>query len=219
MIFFISCLTSVLCATAVRVLDLPAAFQTNSASSAYLKYDHLDECTSDTGGTCTLYSCNEKRGQTECVSGGFGHRKRCLCSDGYCARGVFEDKKDNGHYCFQTCSVSGLRCSDAEINQDPKFVCGGVTCSKKECCIPRGKCDGSECDDATEVPTKHAKLCEDEVCRPVECCESRGNCENFACPNSTSRIDGKTALCKGKTCFSDECCHLDHLPLESKVNA
>mmetsp|Transcript_232 Transcript_232/g.747 ORF Transcript_232/g.747 Transcript_232/m.747 type:complete len:151 (-) Transcript_232:48-500(-) len=38
-------------------------------------------CSSWTGGTCAVGSCNDSRGPTECSG------MRCLCQEGYCSRG------------------------------------------------------------------------------------------------------------------------------------
>jgi len=38
-------------------------------------------CTKETGGSCKIWSCKKSRGHTECVKG------KCLCKQGYCARG------------------------------------------------------------------------------------------------------------------------------------
>lgn len=38
-----------------------------------------DQCASDTGGTCALFSCRESRGPTNCVNG------KCLCQKDYCS--------------------------------------------------------------------------------------------------------------------------------------
>eukprot|EP00927_Polykrikos_kofoidii_P037042 TRINITY_DN3120_c0_g1_i3.p1 TRINITY_DN3120_c0_g1~~TRINITY_DN3120_c0_g1_i3.p1 ORF type:complete len:232 (+),score=31.78 TRINITY_DN3120_c0_g1_i3:51-746(+) len=228
--FFCSCLASVLCAVAVRVGDdgpdgggnPPATFQTNSSNSMYLKYDERAGCEKDSGGTCSFQNCNAERGPTTCVYTSWHSSHRCLCNDGYCAKGSFSGgifNSDHGHYCFQTCGVSGVRCSSGEIYQAADYVCAGVTCSKTECCIPRGKCDGSKCDPATEVPTASVELCKVDVCNHVECCESRGTCGNFVCPSSTTPIVEKTALCRGKKCFTDECCRVDHIPLQKKSGA
>ncbi|CAK9114439.1 Hypothetical protein SCF082_LOCUS53019 [Durusdinium trenchii] len=40
---------------------------------------NLPSCSSDTGGTCQIFSCSSGRGPTSCTNG------KCLCSEGYCA--------------------------------------------------------------------------------------------------------------------------------------
>ena len=215
--------TSALCASAVRVGDGDTDGVANSSAAlssiktgvAYLKFDKLADCNSDTGGHCSLWSCNQKRGPSSC------QEAKCKCSPGYCAGGDFRDEfrtyTDTGKYCFQTCGKAGLTCSDTEIRQDEGFTCAGVSCTKSECCIPRGKCDSGTCDAATEVGTKGTKLCQGAECNPVECCQKRGKCDNFVCPGGTSQKSGSVPLCADTKCWTSECCSVANVEMLLKA--
>merc|ERR1719232_443602 len=77
----------------VEMLQVRAKTQVEAAEATYgfdAQEDNLLEitpkansstCETDTYGTCSLRGCDSSRGATKCVGG------KCLCADGYCAKG------------------------------------------------------------------------------------------------------------------------------------
>merc|ERR1719231_636542 len=141
----------------------------------------LKSCDKDTKGTCRVVNCYKERGEVDCKS------SKCMCEEGYCAGGSASWDSDT-KYCLQTCKeyLRHHPCSDEEVNEPDDTVCGDKTCEKKECCIPKDRCEAGDCNPDTSVQLEGAQLCSGAECQPEECCVPRGKCADFDCPSNTA---------------------------------
>jgi len=134
-------------------------------------------CEGDTFGTCSVFGCGESRGATQCKSG------KCLCAEGYCAKGgaCFPKAAQCLEDTSGTCKVTSCASSRGETKcKSGKCLCKTGGCAWKGKCFPvtdtGGSCSLAPCRASRGPTTCHRGRC---LCKEGHVAVS-GRCETFS---------------------------------------